>query len=70
MTDAEKIAERLEAGAFDFNADGPCWPGDDMAEAAAFIRKLAADNERLKMENVTLKMHIVNDRFLKAAPNV
>ena len=45
MTDAEKMAERLEAGAFDFNADGPCWPGDDMAEAAALIRRLQAKNE-------------------------
>jgi hypothetical protein len=67
MTEAEKMAERLESvtlfQSYEYN----------LAlnnEAAAFIRKLAADNERLKMENVTLKMHIVNDRFLKAAPNV
>ena len=45
MSEAEKMAERLEAGAFDFNADGPCWPGDDMAEAAALIRRLQAENE-------------------------
>jgi len=47
MSEVEKIAERLEAGAFDFNADGPCWPGDDMAEATAFIRRLVAEKAEL-----------------------
>ena len=54
MTDAEKMAERLEAGAFDFNADGPCWPGDDMAEAATLIRRLQAENEAKNVKQVGL----------------
>jgi hypothetical protein len=54
MSEAEKMAERLEAGAFDFNADGPCWPGDDMAEAAALIRRLQAENEAKNVKQVGL----------------
>jgi cell division septum initiation protein DivIVA len=54
MSEAEKMAERLEAGAFDFNADGPCWPGDDMAEAAALIRRLQAENADL-MEQLAIR---------------
>ncbi|MFN7610553.1 MAG: hypothetical protein ACK5QX_06380, partial [bacterium] len=48
--EAEKMAERLASDAAEFNHDGACWPGDIMAEAAALIRRLAAENAALKAE--------------------
>lgn len=38
------IVAELKAGADDFCADGPCWPGDVMIEAAMEIERLRAEN--------------------------
>lgn len=38
------IVEKLRAGGNDFCADGPCWPGDDMLEAADEITRLRTLN--------------------------
>jgi hypothetical protein len=58
MSEAEKMAARLEVrGQVHTDAEHHEKWGALYAEAAALIRKLAAENERLEMENVTLKMH-------------
>ena len=65
------IVAELKAGADDFCADGPCWPGDVVIEAAMEIERLRAENSEkgtmLFNQAKTIKQMQVENEALREA---